>query len=148
MKQASSLNRIISKSGHPYCSPPPPDDEERKGEVVRVNDFPERFGGFEGRRVRVNGSGADNLKEEAIRNLMKKLRIQGKTDDVEKAMRIYFAIKVLNSMKRAEQRYMLVDTVLNLPPEEVFFWAWKLSSTKNGAYAFGVLYGFGLTGKI
>ena len=72
---------------------------------------------------------------------MKKLKIGKSTDDVEKAMRVYVAFKVLNSMKRPEQRYELVDTVLNLPPEEVFFWAWKLSSTKNGAYAFRVLYG-------
>ena len=80
-------------------------------------------------------------RRDAINNLMRKLRIQGKTDDVEKAIRVCFPIKVLNSMKRAEQRYKLVGTVLNLPPEEVFFWAWKLSSTKNGAYAFRVLYG-------
>lgn len=35
------------------------------------------------------------------------------------------AIKVLNSMKRSEQRYKLVDAVLNLSHEEVFFWAWS-----------------------
>lgn len=72
---------------------------------------------------------------------MKKLKIKSKTDDVEKAMRVYVAFKVLNSMKKVEQRYKLLDAIINLPPEEVFFWAWKLSSTKNGAYAFRVLYG-------
>lgn len=57
------------KSKLTVVPPPPPPDDERRGKVVRVNDFLERFEEFEGRkvkRVRVNGSGADNLKEDAL----------------------------------------------------------------------------------
>lgn len=89
---------------------------------------------------RMKIASATAWRKDAVKKLMEKLKVDGKTDDVEKAMRIYVAFKVLNSMKRAEQRYKLIDTILNLPSEEVFFWAWKLSSTKNGAYAFRVLY--------
>ena len=89
---------------------------------------------------RMKIASATAWRKDAVKKLMEKLKVDGKTDDVEKAMRIYVAFKVLNSMKRSEQRYKLIDTILNLPSEEVFFWAWKLSSTKNGAYAFRVLY--------
>jgi hypothetical protein len=112
-------------------------------EVVETPKYITMYESYQNREkaYRMRIASATAWRKDAIKNLMKKLKVEGKTDDVEKAMRIYVAIKVLNSMKKPEQRYKLIDTVLNLPPEEVFFWAWKLSSTKNGAYAFRVLYG-------
>ncbi|AAB88924.1 MULTISPECIES: hypothetical protein [Archaeoglobus] len=94
-------------------------------EVVETPKYITMYESYQNREksYRMKIASATGWRKDAIKNLMKKLKIQEKTDDVEKAMRIYVAIKVLNSMKRAEQRYKLVDTVLNLPPEEVFFWA-------------------------
>lgn len=112
-------------------------------EVVETTKYITMYESYQnkGKSYRMKIASATSWRRDAVKGLMKKLGIEDKTDDVEKAMRVYIAIKVLNSIKRPEQRYKLVDVVLNLPPEEVFFWAWKLSSTKNGAYAFRVLYG-------
>jgi len=111
-------------------------------EIVETEKYITMYENFQNKDkgYRMKIASATSWRKEAIKSLMKKLKIENKTDDVEKAMRVYVAFKVLNSMKRAEQRYKLIDAILNLPPEEVFFWAWKLSSNSKGAYAFRVLY--------
>ncbi|MEM1576497.1 MAG: hypothetical protein QXU17_00275 [Archaeoglobaceae archaeon] len=89
---------------------------------------------------RIKIASASSWRKDAVKKLMKELKVANKTDEVDTAMRIYVAIKVLNSMKKAELRYRLIDVIVNLPAEEVFFWAWKVTATKNGVQAFKVLY--------
>ena len=84
-------------------------------------------------------------RRDAVRYLLKRIKLvreDGKEviyDPVE-AMRVYVAFKVLNSIKRPELKYRLTETLLELPPEEIFFWAWKVSANGRGKYAFRVLY--------
>ncbi len=112
-------------------------------EVVETSKYITMYETYQNRErnYRMRIASATAWRRDAIRNLMDKLKMDGKTDEIGDAMRVYTAFKVLNSMKKAEKRYKLIDAIVNLPPEEVFFWAWKVSSTSNGAYAFRVLYG-------
>lgn len=80
-------------------------------------------------------------RKQALLELAAQMGMNGRTDDLVDAMRLYVAIKLLSGLKRPELKDRLLRVVGELPIEEVMFWAWKVSSNGKGTHAFKVLYG-------